>query len=244
MIRRARAALIGVTLASTACLIEPNPDFIEPNGDAGETDSTDAGMCPEGTLDCDGEPGCESDATDPSSCGSCSKVCELGGQMIECVEGECVGTVTFTELADTYVDADQPSQNFGLEPTLIVDASRATFIALPDIGALPSGAIEHVGLHVTCTQLGTTLQLQRVETEWDEQQLTASSAPSGSEVIGSFDFTLGENVVELAGMLPSWRSGTPKRSIELSATGPDPLPVEFSSREGASAPYLTVTLSW
>jgi hypothetical protein len=254
MMKRTRAAMIVLGLASTACLIEPNPDFIDPTadetgtGNADDTDDTDdtgPSVCPVGTLDCDDEPGCESDADDPSSCGSCSKICEFDGEQLECVAGECTGTVVFTELADVHVDSDQPSQNFGFAPSLIVDKSRTSYIALPDISELPSTTtLAHVGLHVTCIEPGSTVEMQRVESEWDEQQLTQSSAPSGSEVIGNVDFTLGENVIELTGMLPSWRSGTPKRSLELSSIGPDPVLVELSSREGASPPYLVLTLSW
>jgi hypothetical protein len=237
--KHVHAALLGVTLASTACL-EPNPDFIEPTADGAETG--DDG-CPEGLLDCDDEPGCEADANDPSHCGSCGKTCELNGEMLECVAGQCVGTVFFTELADAYIDSEQPSQNFGVEPTLIVDQSRASYVALPELDTLVSGGkLDYVGLHLTCTQAGTTVQVQRVQSVWDELQVSASTAPSGSNVIGDFDFGPGETVIELTDELPNWIA--PKRSLRFNASGADPLPVLFSSREGGSAPYLEVTIRW
>lgn len=239
--RRIGLALLGFTLTSTACLIGPNPDFIEPTADGAETGDEDG--CPEGLLDCDDEPGCDADAGDPSHCGSCSKPCELDGEQFECVAGQCVGTVFLTELADAYIDNDLPSQNFGAEPTLIVDQSRASYIALPELESLVSnGTLDYVGLHLTCTKAGTTVQIQRVQSVWDELQMSASSAPSGSNVIGSYDFGPGANVIELTHELPNWIAA--KRSLRFNPTGSDPLPVQFSSREGSNAPYLEVRIRW
>jgi len=250
--RRRRTLVLVVALPGCGLFLGPNPQFMDSLADDGETDTdsdelatSDDDMCPPGTLDCDGDPGCESSVDDPGSCGGCDNNCELGGEPLECVDGQCVGTVVFTDLADTYVDTELASQNFGAETRLVIDSSRASFIALPDIGELPMAAsLEHVLLHVTCTQAGTSVQVQRIETEWDELELTADNAPSGSQVLDDVPLLRGENVIDLVGMLPSWRSGTPKRSVELSAIGPNPQPVVCSSREGRSPPYWEIAISW
>lgn len=225
MMSRWCAGLLGIALGLTnaACqnLVEPNPDFIEPTGET----------CADDMLDCEAEP-------------SCDKSCELYGQPVECVDGQCVGTVVFTGLADAYVDGEQPSVNFGFEPSLLIDQTRTSYIALPDIDGLPSGArLDHVSLHLTCTQAGT-IALHRVESSFEEQQLTASNAPSGSAMLGNIDLVFGQNVIELTGKLPSWRSSSSNRSLRLSASGADPQPVAISSREGAADPSLVVSLSW
>lgn len=235
---------LAIMLTGVACLVAPNPDFIDSDG----TDETGSGECPVGTLDCDDQPGCETDATDPATCGSCEKRCELAGEMLECVAGQCAGSIVFVDLPDAYVDHGQPDQNFGAEPLLLIDGARESYIELPNIGALPSGAtVESVALHLTCTVPGASLDVYRVETPWDESAITGSNAPGNNNTrLLTVASTLGGNVIELVGLLPSWRTGNPKRSLELrvESNGSEPAPVEFSSREGASPPSLVLTLRW
>jgi hypothetical protein len=242
-----RAAIVGIALASTACLVEPNPDFIDPTAGDG-TGDTGSSMCPAGTLDCDGEPGCEADASDPYSCGSCDHVCELAGELLECVAGQCTGTVMFTDFPDAYVDRNLPDQNFGSEPSLLIDAARDSYLELPDITVPSNAQFESVALHLSCSQPGALIDVYRIETGVDEPLVTEATAPTlNNELIASVTPVVGDNVVELVGLLPSWRSGNPKRSLGLRSdpdAGPDPTLVEFSSREGSSPPYLMVTLRW
>jgi hypothetical protein len=245
--RRSGGAIVGVMLTSTACLVEPNPEFMASAGETGamETSPTD---CPAGTLDCDGEPGCEADADDPLNCGSCDNVCEFGGEMLSCVAEQCTGTVVFTDLPDAYVDSAAPDQNFGSSPLLLVNTTQTSYIELPDIDAIPSTAtIETLALHLTCIpESGASVDVFRIETSWDEQQLTGDNAPSFDQsLISSLDLVIGQNVIDLVGLLPSWRMGNPKRSL---AFGPDPnagpAAVECSSREGTAPPFLLLTMSW
>jgi hypothetical protein len=240
---------LGVALATTACLVEPNPDFLGAGTD--ETESTGPpGTCPEGTLDCDGEPGCEADADDPLTCGSCSKSCEWQDELLSCVEQQCTGTVVFTDLPDTYVDGDQPEQNFGSDPILVMDVASDSYIELPSIEAVPTGAtIETLALYLTCvSEPGASLDVYRVETSWDEQQLTGSSAPGlDKALVASVAIELGHNIIDLVDLLPSWRMGNPKRSLAFGPdldAGPDPIATECSSREGAAPPFLLLTMRW
>jgi hypothetical protein len=218
-----RGAVVGVMLASTACLVEQNPDF----------------MASEGASD---------EATDTGDCGACGNVCEFGGEMLSCVDEQCTGTVVFTDLPDTYVDSVVPEQNFGSDPVLIVDATRTTYIELPSIDAIPNSAtIEELALYLTCVpEPGASFEIYRVETSWDELLLTGSTAPGlDQSLISSVSPAIGQNVIELVDLLPSWRMGNPKRSL---AFGPDPnagpVAVECSSREGNAPPFLLVTLRW
>lgn len=246
-LRRSRRLILAVALTNSACLLEQNPDFIGPLAESTETG--DAG-CPEGLADCDGEPGCEADLSEPSTCGSCSKRCEIGGQMLACVEDECTGEVWFSDLPDAMVDRQQPAENFGSEPILIVDGERDAYIELPSLGPLPSGATIHsIALHLTCTRPGAALDVHRVETPWDEISITGNNAPglSGSSRILTFTPTIGDNSIELVGLLQSWRIGNPRRSLALRPStnaGSDPEPGDFASREGDSPPRLSLSLSW
>lgn len=238
-----------IALSSTACLVAPNPEFIDPLVDDDETDTGDIEQCPAGLANCDGEPGCEASLDDPATCGSCVKRCELGGQMLECVEGLCVGELSFTDLPDVHVDGEQPDQNFGFAPALLVDAERTAYIELPNLGPLPTGATVHsLALHLTCTDSGTSLDVYRVENPWDESAMTHNNAPGlGSSRILTFSPQLGDNALELVGLLPSWRIGNPKRSLGFgptSSAGPSPDSVDFSSREGSAPPYLVLDISW
>jgi hypothetical protein len=241
-------AVLVLALSSSACLVAPNPDFIDPLAEESESD-TGLASCPDGLADCDGEPGCEAHLDDPLTCGSCNKRCEFASQLLECDAGTCVGEVMFTDLADAYVDTEQPQQNFGAEPVLIVDRERDSYIELPNLGTLPSSATIHaVTLHVPCTLTGANIDVYRIESPWDELAMTQQNAPGmGNSRLLTFSPQLGDNTLELVGLLPSWRLGNPKRSLGLtpaSGSGSNPDPVEFSSREGAAASYLVLSLSW
>ncbi|MFO7565541.1 MAG: DNRLRE domain-containing protein [Enhygromyxa sp.] len=244
-------------LSSGACLIAPNPQFIDAN--AGESEDTgdsqnsggseDPLGCEDGFADCDGEPGCEASLDDPETCGSCSKSCEIAGQLLECDAGQCVGELLFVDLPDAHVDRQQPDQNFGLEPILAVDGDRDAYLELPNLGLMPLGVTIHsAALHLSCTDPGSALDVYRIENSWDEQAMTSDNAPGlGNARLLTFSPRVGENVLELVGLLPSWQVGMPNRSLGLtpaSNAGPSPDPVEFSSREGGSPPYLVLSVSW
>jgi hypothetical protein len=247
------AVAVAVALAlagpSSACIIEPNPDFMGAEAETGT--GAEAGSdreCLPGTLDCDAFPGCEARSDDPLSCGSCTKRCEFDGELLECVAGRCEGTVILTNLADAYVDRDAPQQNFGAEPVLRVDSRREAYIKLPDLAGLPSAAYEDISLSLPCSSAGGAVQLLRLEASWDEGTISWDTAPGvvGS-TLASFEPKLGANVIDLNSLLPGWREGSPKHSlalrsqVEVSATQAG---VVFVSRESGAGPVLTMTLSW
>lgn len=239
-------SLAAVAVMSTACLIEPNPDFVE--SDTGTDDTGDDGECPEGTLDCDDQPGCESERSDPLTCGSCDKRCVVNGEAFACVDGECSGTITFTELADSYVDHDLPAQVFGGELELRVGDRRDAYIGLPSLDDIPSGAtIEAVELRLSCSQAGGAVEVYRVSAPWDESSLAGNNAPIIiGDPLASFDAQLGENVIDVFGQLMGWRKGDPMHSLALRSKLIPPIQagVTFASRESGEGPILVVKFRW
>lgn len=253
-----RRGLAVLALMLTACMIAPNPDFIDPlagsvdetgsgsdeiGSDETDPDETDPDECPAGGLDCDGVPGCEAHTDDPATCGRCDKSCAMNGEMLECVDGQCVGTIVLEGLADAHVDHDLPNQNFGGEPVLIIDGSRDAYIDLPEV-TVPSGAsLDSIALHLSCTTSGADINVYRIEQPWNEQSITAGNAPNLNNQVLSFSPTIGENVIELLGRISGWPTSGDTRSLGLGPLS-ETAPVEFSSREGSSPPTLVLTLHW
>jgi hypothetical protein len=242
---------------SPACLIVENPAFID-SAEGGESEAealdasagTDTGSpgCDPGWLDCDDEPGCESDASDPATCGSCDKACEVEDQMLACVEGVCTGMLTLSIPADTYVDSDQPDQNFGVDASLRLDATRDVYLRLPDLDMIPQGAVfGSITLELDCTQAGGSVFVHQVGSPWDEFSLTQSNAPAldGAPLTG-FEPSIGATSVELLDLIGEWQLGSPKRSLGLRAnpTNQGGSTIELSSREGPAPPSLVVDFSW
>jgi hypothetical protein len=243
----ARERIVGLALmlAANACLIGPNPDFIE--ADADSTTTADA-ECPVDLLDCDATPGCESHIDDELTCGSCDNACILGGELTACVLGQCIGSATLLIDADADVDASLPDQNFGESPVLRIDATHHAYLRLPDLAELPDDAtidwIDSITLHLDCVAEGASIEFYRVEQAWDELELTDSNAPpmAGSAVV-SVTPVIGENSIELVDLLGAWQNGSASRSLGIrrgSAEGT----VEFVSSEGGATPYLVVTGGW
>ena len=247
---RYRASLVAVALTTPACLIEPNPKFVETASANGDTGLDGTGSeCPAGTLDCDDQPGCESDSTDPLTCGSCEKRCVVKGEQLTCEAGECSGTLTFTDLADSYVDHDLPDQVFGGESELRIDSRRDAYVALPSLLEIPSTATyESIELLMSCSQAGGAIEVYRVSSPWQESDLAGSNAPSISgEALVSFNPELGENAIDLFDKVPGWRAGEPKHSLALlsnSMPGPRQPGVTFASRESGEGPRLVLTIRW
>lgn len=221
----ARVVIFGVALTSTACVIGPNPDFIEDGGTAGETD---------------GQSNDESALT----CGD--KICELDGGTAQCVDGQCVGTLSVAIEDDTYVDGDQPTTNFGEQPTLRVDDLRDAYILLPDLPSSGGVSIESIGLHLNCSVAGATVGVYEVGGNWTELSVTQGNAPGiGGTELTSFTATPGDNVVEIVDLVFEWQNAEANRGLGLRLLdGGDIAPNQFSSSEGAAPPYLEIELIW
>jgi len=230
---------------SSACLVEPNPDFTE--AQASETGSSPSECLP-GTLDCDDEPGCEASSADPLSCGSCDKRCMIGDQLLECVVGLCVGTVTLTELEDAYTDRDAPDDAFGGEPVLRVDSRRDAYVKLPDLAEFAHVNLERIELTLPCSLANGAVDINRLEMNWDELALTWNNAPNlvGGTLM-SFESELGDNVIDLTDRVPGWPGGSTKHSLALRSkveVGPSQDGIVFASRESGAGPSLSITSSW
>jgi hypothetical protein len=235
-------AVLVLALASSACLLDPNPDFIEA-GTSGDDEWS--GECPAGTLDCDGLPGCEADVDDPATCGSCSKSCVVGDNVLECDAGQCRGVVMLDVRQDTYADLDEPDQVFGAEPVLRVDARRNVYLELGNLDIVPSQAtIGTILLLLTATRSGELVTVHRVTSPWSQTTLTANNAPLiHGEVLAGFEPAIGENHVDLTGLFSPGQIGTPRYDVALRSDIEDDT-IEFLSSETGLGPYLLITAHW
>jgi hypothetical protein len=242
---------LGVCLGlGGACLVAPNPDFMDPgetdgiSGADGVSGSGNGDGCPAGTPDCDEQPDCD----DPPTCGGCTPTCELPGYAPTCVDGRCVLSIELPIVDDAHLDAEQPQQNFGDSATLILDATHDVLIGLPNLGDLPGpGEIESITLQLTVITAGAAIELHRVEGPWTEDTVTQANAPAiDGAVLATWTPTPGANTIELLGLFGAWRLGSPEHSLGLvpSATSPDPATTVLVSSEGLSPPVIVVTLSW
>lgn len=257
----ALAGALGSAVGSFGCVVGPNPAFLGDESETFASDTTpatdDGGSdaesgpptCPSGTLDCDGVPGCEASADDPSTCGSCSNACELAGQPLACADGRCIGSVELDIVDDAELDASAPDQNFGAEASLHVDLERRVLIGLPGLDQLPSSAeIESLVLHLHANPAGGVVDLYRVEAPWDEASVTEADAPAidGAPLL-TWAPKVGDNGLELVDLLGAWQQGAPKHSLALvvgADAGPNPDPTELDSSEGPIPPTLVMTLAW
>ena len=245
---------------SSACLIAPNPRFV---GDEtqGETTATETGLdgaeasgaeaggaddeCEAGMLDCDGEPGCETSAQSPLSCGSCDHSCEFAGAVHDCELGECVGSPVLSGFPDTYIDAEEPGLNRGMDNDLHLrggDKAEESYISLPP---LPPGALvldAKLVLDCGSPDLPASYDLYRVESPWSEQALTWQNRPQISDApVTSFLAEPGESVIELGVFADDWPA---PHGITLRKANGDMAHTTCSSKEGDKPPRLELELVW
>ncbi|PRP91230.1 putative PPE family protein PPE42 [Enhygromyxa salina] len=221
------------------------------DGDTGDGDTGD-GDCPVGTLDCDDEPGCESDALDPGTCGACDKSCAFMGEEFACAEGLCFGTVELTGLEDAEIDSSTPDDLYGLDNQLYVRGGGSpehSYIKLPGLDQLPPGAVlDEASLYLSCQVSEAPTTLHRVEGEWSQDTITWSNAPGvDPEPLADFSPVVGDNMLDLLGLLPAWERA-PNYGLALvsviDADGPENSRVKLASSESDAGPRLTLTLSW
>jgi hypothetical protein len=145
---------------------------------------------------------------------------------------------TFLPVADSYVNADRPSTNFGTATTIRVDASpeMRTYIKFNiDVSA----PIVHATLRIFTASSSTTgYQVRGVAINtWGETTITFTNAPavSGTVTGSSGSFSSGVwtaiDVTSLA---------TTPGLVTFGLTTPSSTSKSFSSREGSNAPQLIV----
>jgi hypothetical protein len=154
------------------------------------------------------------------------------------------GQITFTAVADATTSTDDPTTNFGAVPLLGVENDPPELVlALVrfDVSGIPDGATIASAvfrIHVEAT-VEVPVSLHTVEGEWDELAVTANTAP-----------LIGDTVAALPGGTPvqayaeadltSLVTGNGLVNLYLASSSDSPS--EYTSREGAFPPTLTV--SW
>ena len=157
--------VLGLATATLGCsvLVEINPEFNDERGSEGDgaegTGGEGHSECPEGMLDCDEFPGCESSAEAVETCGSCSHSCVVEGQVLSCEAGTCVGTLEFPATGDVTIDESQPDTNLEGEVDLWVRSMPRSdvLVGLPDLTGIPlEASVESASLEIAVTNPGTS----------------------------------------------------------------------------------------
>jgi acid phosphatase type 7 len=150
-------------------------------------------------------------------------------------------TVTFTPVADTYVDSSNPGANFGSATTMRLDASPTVDAYLRFTVSGLSGSISQVRLllHANNSDSQGIRAFAVANNTWGELTTTYTNAPAlGSQLASSGSFASG---VWVSLDVSSYVTGNGTYSFgvtNLSSTA-----ISIASREsGANAPQLVVTL--
>lgn len=154
-----------------------------------------------------------------------------------------------TPVADAYVQEDKESENFGNDPDLIGRSTsagkNARILVKFNLPAIPPGCtITAASLTLTTVAYtsGRTYDVRRAAGGWSENSVdwdsqpgstgSLSSAPSAASTV-TWDVT-----AQIVGSYPTDRGLEIRDSVEYDAGNSVN---RFSSREGATAPTLTVT---
>jgi hypothetical protein len=149
------------------------------------------------------------------------------------------GPVTFLPVADTYVRASLPSNNYGTATTLRADASpvERSYLRFDVQGV--GGAVTRATLRIyTNTNSNIGFQVSRVSNNsWGETTTTYSNAPAVGSLLGPSGATTA-NTWKTVDVTP-YITGNGTFSFALSTTSTSGM--AFASREsGANAPQLIV----
>ncbi len=153
------------------------------------------------------------------------------------------GTFTFTAAADSYVDAGNPTSNYGTGTALRIDASpvQISYLRFDLSGVV--GTLQSVTLRLYAEARGShgCNVLPVADSTWGETTITWNNAPApGAQVASCANFTAGSWVdVDLSGANLVTGDG----SLSLAITDPSNTATRFSSREGTNAPQLVVVTS-
>ena len=151
------------------------------------------------------------------------------------------GSVTFTPVADAYVDSANPTSNFGTSTTLRTDASPDLHSYLRfDVQGL-TGNVTSATLRIYANSASTLgYNVYAVpDTTWTETGITSSNAPAlGSSWGSSGTFSAnGWTTVDVTAYITG--NGIYNLAFSTGST----TNVSYSSREGANAPQLVIQTS-
>ena len=151
------------------------------------------------------------------------------------------GTIVFTPVADTYVDAGVPASNFGTSATLRADGSpdRHSYLRFNVTGL--SGTITSVKLRIYANSASSVGHDVRdvADDTWTETGMLYTNAPAVGATAGSSGPFAGGGFVEVD--VTSLVTTTGLHSFAIVTTSSTA--ISYASRESATDPQLVVTTS-
>ncbi len=149
------------------------------------------------------------------------------------------GSVTFNPVADAYVDAANPSANYGTAAQLRVGTSpvRRSYLRF-EVSGLTAGASRAMLRLYTSGSQGASYTVQRVgDHSWSESAITFNNAP----VVGTALGTSGTGNEDLWTAVDVTSAVTGNGTYSFALTGGDATGLDFSSRESGNPPQLVLT---
>jgi hypothetical protein len=162
-------------------------------------------------------------------------------------------TVTLTPAADTYLQEESPTEANGDTAEVSVDGSarggKTQALVRFDLAEIPEGSeVVSAILTIQTTDGGKGADFHRVLVTWDEgatwDSLDAGIAADDAEAASSADFSTGgvddgPATFDVTAPVQAWVNGTANHGWALLPLGSNGW--DFSTREGATPPQLTVT---
>jgi len=152
--------------------------------------------------------------------------------------------LTFTPSADTYVQADKATSNFGSAPTILTDNSPIRHMLLKfAVAGIGTRSIASVKLRLYCVDPSSFGgDFHRVaDTSWSQSSVTWDTAPAAdSTSLGSIGKVVANTWYELD--VTPLVGGDGTVGLRVSSSSSDG--ADYSSKEGATglAPQLVVTV--
>ncbi len=235
-----RGSFLSLALFACACGSSPGGDpgdlgtSLDASVDPGRDAATDGATDP-GDRDGDGTPddadGCPDDATkvEPGECG-----CGVP-------EGSCdpvPQNLVLEPGADAHVDSANPTTNYGLEPTLLIDGAPDTYEAVLrfDVPTL-TAPLQRALLRLYVTDPSPDGPAVHVTTnEWTEEGVTWESrpAPAGGAVANAGAVAIGWLELDVTSAI----AGEGEISFLLLPEADDG--ADFDSRQGTNVPELVI----
>jgi hypothetical protein len=148
-----------------------------------------------------------------------------------------VGSVTSNPVADSYVYASQPDQNFGSNAALRTDNSPLlrSFLRFDAQGAAGAGPVLLRVYAATGNATGANLHTV-ADTSWSEAGITFNNAPAiGPAVASSGPIAAGSWVT-----FDVTSAVTADGPVAFALTSPSNTAIRFGSRSSANAPQLVI----
>ncbi|MEO6579193.1 MAG: DNRLRE domain-containing protein, partial [Candidatus Limnocylindria bacterium] len=147
------------------------------------------------------------------------------------------GTFTFAAAADSYVDASQPSRNYGTSSVLRADASPVLTSYLKfDVQAGVPAIRAMLRVYASASHSSGFSVRSVADNSWVETTITATNAPAvGAVVATSGPLTAGTWVeIDVTSLI----TGTGEVTVALTTSSGTSL--KLDSRQGANAPQLII----